>query len=79
MGPCKSKERDFKEYKRSKVLKKNFRSKVLKNKRKEAMRLLCITIREPSTPGPTFCMSVFYSLSFLHLQSPPVRSGKTGA
>jgi hypothetical protein len=30
-GQCESKERDFKEQKRSKVLKKDFRSKVLKN------------------------------------------------
>jgi hypothetical protein len=31
MGQSESKERDFKEQKRSKVLKKDFRSKVLKN------------------------------------------------
>jgi hypothetical protein len=31
MGQCESKERDFKEEKRSKVLKKDFRSMVLKN------------------------------------------------
>jgi hypothetical protein len=32
MGQCKSKEWDFKVYKRSKVLKKDFRSKALKNR-----------------------------------------------
>jgi hypothetical protein len=32
---------------------------------------LCISIRVPSTLGPSF---VFYPLAFLHLQPPPVRS-----
>jgi hypothetical protein len=32
--------------------KKEFRSKVWKNKRKEATRLLCISIQAPSTPDP---------------------------
>jgi hypothetical protein len=40
------------------------------------MRLLCVSICTPNTPGPSF---VFYLLSFLHLQSPPVRSGWQGA
>jgi hypothetical protein len=35
MGECKSKERDFKELKRSKALKKDVRNKTLKNKREE--------------------------------------------
>jgi hypothetical protein len=34
------------------------------------MRLLCVSSQVPSTPDPTFCLSV-YPLSFLHLLSPP--------
>jgi hypothetical protein len=41
------------------------------------MRLLCISIWVPAHLAPTFCMSVFYHLSFLSLPLPPVRSGRT--
>jgi hypothetical protein len=58
----------------------DFRSKVLKNREKEqskrskkATRLLCVSTCPPHL-APTLCMSVFYHLSFLRLQSPPVRS-----
>jgi hypothetical protein len=34
--------------------------------------------KHPAHLAPTFCMSVFYRLSFLHLQLPPVRSVEPG-
>jgi hypothetical protein len=73
LGQTESKERDFKEQKRSKVLKKDFTSKVLKNteEKKQSKRganrevkkqLGCVSIRVPSTPGPNFlhvCLLLF--------------------
>jgi hypothetical protein len=54
--------------------KKNFRSKVLKTKKrirvkrsKEAMRLLCVSIQAPSTPGPNLlhvCLLAFVLSAF---------------
>jgi hypothetical protein len=37
------------------------------------MRLLCVSIQVPNTPDPNSLHVCFYLLSFLHLQSPPVR------
>jgi hypothetical protein len=90
MGQSKSKERDFKEQKRSKVLQKDFRSKDLKNReekrskrrviREKKQRGCCVSPSEhPAYLTPTLCMSVFYHLSFLHLQLPPVRFSSNGA
>jgi hypothetical protein len=63
------KKKDF----RKKVLKIGKRSKVKEeNDREDAMRLLSVSIRAASIPGPALCMFV-YHLSFLHLLSPPVR------
>jgi hypothetical protein len=81
MGQCESKERDFKEKKtdfRSKVLK-NKRSKVKEeiNREKKQRGCRASPSERPTRLTPTFCMSVFYRLSFLHLQSPPVRSAGT--
>jgi hypothetical protein len=56
-----------------KNIKEDFRSKVLKNREKKqseekrsknATRLLCVSIRVPSTPGPNFmhvCLSLVLS------------------
>jgi hypothetical protein len=85
MGQCESKERDFKEEKRSKVLKKDFRRKALKNKRskrreqrKEVTRLLCVS-EHPAhltatlvCPSPSIC-------PFCISSRPPVRFSRNGA
>jgi hypothetical protein len=65
--------RNRKEDLRSKVLKIEKRSRVKRSKK--ATRLLCCCVsplEHPAHLTPTLCMSVF-CLSFLHLQSPPVR------
>jgi hypothetical protein len=77
MGQSKSKERDFKEQKRSKVLKKDFRSKALKNTEvrvieKGSNDAAVSPSESPAHLDPALCMFV-YRLSFLHLPSPPVR------
>jgi hypothetical protein len=82
MGHSESKERDFKEQKRSKVLKKDFRRKVLKiekrsrvkrREEKKQQRCCASPSKHPAHLIPTFCMSVFYHLSFLYLWLPLVR------
>jgi hypothetical protein len=71
----KNRKEDF----RSKVLKKEKKSKVKEgNNREKKQRGCCLSPSNcPAYLIPTFCMSVFYRLSFLHLQLPPVRSGGT--
>jgi hypothetical protein len=68
--------------------KEDFRWKVLKDREKKQSKRrevrkqqgCCVSPAEhPAHLIPTFCMSVFYRLSFLHFQSPPVRSGRTRA
>jgi hypothetical protein len=64
--------KEVKEGFRSKVLK-SCKDKALKNTDREKKQLgLGVSTRVPSTPYPTFCLSV-YPMSFLNLQSPPVK------
>jgi hypothetical protein len=60
--------------------KEQWRSKALKNREEKKQWDCCVSSSEhPAHLAPTFCMSVFYPLSFLHLRLPPVRSGEPKA
>jgi hypothetical protein len=74
MGQSKSKDRDIKDYKTSKVLKKREKKQSKRREVKKRQQGCCASpSKYPIHLTPTFFMSVFYHLSFLHLQLPPVR------